>query len=132
MRWALGRLFDYFDRDHDKFLTEAELKGLILGLGIERHNGQVPDEEELKHWMKEFDISGDGQISVDEYLEGTKRWMKISLGSYKKKKSASSSSNSLSPSEHHSWELEAQMRVSNEPTGINKDTLLMHGICVPS
>jgi hypothetical protein len=108
------------------------LKGLLLGLGIERHNGQVPDEEELQHWMKEFDISGDGQISVDEFLEGTKRWMKISLDSYKKKKSASSSSNSLSPSEHHGWELEAQMRVSNEPTGINKDTLLMHGICVPS
>lgn len=52
--------------------------------------------------MKEFDISGDGQISVDEFLEGTKRWMKISSGSYKKK-SASSSFNSLSPSEHHSW-----------------------------
>jgi hypothetical protein len=110
MLWALGRLFDYFDRDHDKFLTEAELKGLILGLGIERHNGQVPDEDELKHWMKDFDVSGDGQISAEEFLEGIKRWMRISLGSFNRRKPASSSANS-SPSEHHGWDFEAQVRV---------------------
>ena len=104
-----GRLFEHFDPDHDRELTETELRGLILGLGIERHNGQVPDEEELTHWMKEFDVSGDGQISYDEFLEGIKRWMKISIGSFKRK-SASPSDNS-SPSEHNVWDFEAQVRV---------------------
>lgn len=107
---CFGRLFDHFDPDHDKVLTETELRGLILGLGIERHNGQVPDEDELKHWMKEFDVSGDGQISVDEFLEGIKRWMNISMGSFKKRNSASSSLNSAS-SDHHDWDFEAQVKV---------------------
>ncbi|KAG0628532.1 hypothetical protein M758_1G033800 [Ceratodon purpureus] len=106
---ALLRLFDHFDPDHDQLLTEVELKGLILGLGIERHNGQVPEEDELKHWMKEFDVSGDGQISQEEFLQGIKRWMNISLGSFKKRKSASSSANS-SPSEPHGWDFEAQVK----------------------
>lgn len=88
----------------------TELRGLILGLGIERDNGQVPDEEELQHWMLEFDVSRDNRISVDEFLEGIKRWIKSSK-SISLPKTNTVKVDRSSPSEHHGWDFEAQVRI---------------------
>ena len=103
----INRLFDHFDSDHDKLLTETELKGLILGLGIERHNGQVPDEDELKHWMKEFDVSGDGQISIEEFLAGIDRWAEASRGTFKRAKSAPIMLGTYAPASAEPFDFEA-------------------------
>ncbi|XP_024370568.1 sodium/calcium exchanger NCL1 [Physcomitrium patens] len=103
---VLLKLFGHFDPDNDKHLTKTELKGLILGLGIERHNGQVPDEDELQHWMSEFDVSRDNRISVDEFLQGIKRWMKSSSTATKKKNGAVAIDSQSS--DHHGWDFEAQ------------------------
>lgn len=80
---------------------------MILGLGIERHNGQVPDEDELQHWMSEFDVSRDNRISVDEFLQGIKRWMKSSSTATKKKNGAVAIDSQSS--DHHGWDFEAQV-----------------------
>lgn len=103
------RLFRHFDPDNDEHLTMTELRGLILGLGIERDNGQVPDEEELQHWMLEFDVSRDNQISVDEFLQGIKRWMKSATVSFPETNTVEV--NRSSNSEHHGWDFEAQVRI---------------------
>lgn len=86
-------------------LTEQELKNLIVGLGIERHNGQVPGEEEVAHWMREFDTSNDKMISKDEFLDGIQQWIN-STRSFKKKSPRSNLGTSAQPL---IWDTEAQV-----------------------
>lgn len=92
--------------DHDQYLTETELRGLLLGLDIKRHDG-LADEEELRRWMEEFDDSRDGQISETEFLRGIKKWMKMSQTSFRRRGSEASSS-PLTPR----WDTEAQVPTS--------------------
>jgi len=104
---VLGMLFDHFDEadeagNKDEHLTQTELKALIMGLGIQRYNGEVPDAQEVQHWMQEFDThKKDDLISKDEFLSGMLRWSKSSKTSFKK---SGSSSRSL----HQIWDAEAQ------------------------
>lgn len=105
------RLFGHFDKDDNGHLTAVELKGLLLGLEIKRHDGAIPDDEEVQRWMEEFDVSMDGQISVQEFLQGIKKWMKISQGSFKKRSDHSSETSSPSEHQHHGWDFEAQVTV---------------------
>ena len=102
------RLFDHFDEadeagKKDEHLTQTELKALIMGLGIQRYNGEVPDAREVQHWMQEFDThKKDELISKQEFLAGMMRWIKSSKTSFKK-----SASSSQSP--HQIWDTEAQV-----------------------
>lgn len=102
------RLFDHFDEadeagNRDEHLTQTELKALIMGLGIQRYNGEVPDTQEVQHWMQEFDThKKDDLISKDEFLSGMLRWIKSSKTSFKK-----SGSSSRNP--HQIWDAEAQV-----------------------
>lgn len=74
-----------------------------MGLGIQRYNGEVPDAEEVQHWMREFDThKKDDLISKDEFLAGMMRWIKSSKTSFKKSGSSSRSS-------HQIWDAEAQV-----------------------
>ncbi|KAG0617702.1 hypothetical protein M758_4G009100 [Ceratodon purpureus] len=104
---VLMKLFNHFDEEKDGrkdgHLSQHELKGLLVGLGVERHNGAVPDEDEVKHWMTEFDISNDGKISSDEFLKGIMHWMKSS-NSQKKRKPSQDDEGSHSGR----WDTEAQ------------------------
>lgn len=111
------RLFGHFDPDNDKQLTRTELRGLILGLGIERHNGQVPDEDELQHWMSEFDVSRDDLISHDEFLEGIKRWMKSASTVNRKNGDVALPTQS---SDHHGWDFEAQVRNQSQVSLVSR------------
>jgi len=100
----LNRLFKHFDEENDGLLTEKELRALILGLGIQRAS-KVPEGEELKRWMAEFDVTQDKNISWDEFREGFKRWVKVSKSQRKKSPAGSP------PSESHYWDQEAQVSV---------------------
>ena len=102
---VFDRLFAHFDEENDGYLTRKELKGLIIGLGVERHNGEVPGEEEVGHWMAEFDVDNrDSKISWEEFAKGITRWMKSS-NSRKKK------SSEIEVSHSGRWDTEAQASV---------------------
>lgn len=71
----LERVFDYFDTDKDEMLTREELKGLIVGLGIQNQR-KVPSEHEVGLWIKEFDTDKkDGRITKNEFYKGMGTWM---------------------------------------------------------
>eukprot|EP00270_Netrium_digitus_P012395 TRINITY_DN401_c0_g1_i6.p1 TRINITY_DN401_c0_g1~~TRINITY_DN401_c0_g1_i6.p1 ORF type:complete len:648 (+),score=189.53 TRINITY_DN401_c0_g1_i6:189-2132(+) len=72
---TLNKIFDHFDQNSDMLLDASELKALILGLGI-RHQGSVPEEEEVKTWMRDFDKNADGSIHKSEFAEGMARWIR--------------------------------------------------------
>jgi hypothetical protein len=56
-------------------LTREELKGLIVGLGIQNQR-KVPSEHEVALWMKEFDVDNkDDRITKNEFYKGMKAWM---------------------------------------------------------
>ncbi|BBM97136.1 hypothetical protein MPTK1_1g03300 [Marchantia polymorpha subsp. ruderalis] len=70
---VLYRLFDQFDVNNDRHLSREEVRGLIVGLGIE--SGLVPNEEVVKDWMKELDINENGKMSQEEFVTGMKKWI---------------------------------------------------------
>jgi Ca2+-binding EF-hand superfamily protein len=57
----LKRTFSVFDLDSSGSVDLSELGGLMQALGIGL------DDDEKDHVMKEFDVSGDGNISFDEF-----------------------------------------------------------------
>lgn len=71
--WIYSRLFDQFDVNNDRHLSREEVRGLIVGLGIE--SGLVPNEEVVKDWMKELDINENGKMSQEEFVTGMKKWI---------------------------------------------------------
>jgi Ca2+/Na+ antiporter len=104
---VMKKLFGHFD-DGDGLLTRAELKSLMVGLGLNRHNGQVPDEEDLEHWMSEFDVDNDGKITEAEFLRAIRRWMKNSTSRKPKRRAVSSSDGSSPEPDNENWDFEAQ------------------------
>ncbi|CAM6100565.1 unnamed protein product [Calypogeia fissa] len=72
---VLLRIHKHFDKNSDNVLSEAEMKGLIIGLGIQ-NDGKIPDEDEVKQWFAEFDFSNDRKLSEDEFVEGMSRWVR--------------------------------------------------------
>lgn len=74
-REVLRKIHVHFDENSDNLLSEAEMKGLILGLGIQ-NEGKVPDQGEVKEWFAEFDFSNDRKISEQEFVDGMSRWVR--------------------------------------------------------
>ncbi|XP_002974272.2 sodium/calcium exchanger NCL1 [Selaginella moellendorffii] len=72
---ALLRIFGYFDENDDGHLSERELRGLIVGLGI-THETHLPEEEEVQNWLKEFDTSRDDKVSQEEFVAAITKWMR--------------------------------------------------------
>ncbi|CAI5537504.1 unnamed protein product [Closterium sp. Naga37s-1] len=73
-RDTLHKVFRHFDEDGSGSLSRSEIKGLILGLGIQ-NKGDVPPENEIQEWMRDFDSNSDGEIGVEEFVQGMERWM---------------------------------------------------------
>lgn len=135
---VLEQLFDHFDPNHDGHLSEVELKALIMGLGIQR-SSKIPEADELKRWMSEFDMSNDEQISLREFIEGFKRWVQVSIESKKKSPAGSP------PNEAHDWDQEAQTAnldlallqdeedddedEENEGKELSKKQVILYAIC---
>ncbi|CAM6118451.1 unnamed protein product [Calypogeia fissa] len=111
---VLSNIFVYFDRNGDNLLSEGELKGLMTSLGIE-HDGVIPEEEDVKLWLQEFDISEDRKISKDEFVVGMEKWMDSFVDPSKAPR--------RSPSIIRRIEAEAAAeRDHHTPSGINPET----------
>lgn len=68
-------LFHTFDGNKDGKIQQEELRGLIIGIGLEEA-GFVPPEEQVETWLREFDLDVDGTISELEFETGIKKWAK--------------------------------------------------------
>lgn len=68
----IGRVFTRIDQNHNKYISAYELRALILGIQI----GEVGMESDyVEKAMEDFDISGDSQISEQEFLNGISKWV---------------------------------------------------------
>ncbi|KAJ7298459.1 hypothetical protein O6H91_Y577200 [Diphasiastrum complanatum] len=72
---VISKLFGYFDKNDDDSLSKEELRGLIVGLGIS-HKQYLPEEQEVQHWLRDFDVDINGCISQKEFCEGLEKWIK--------------------------------------------------------
>jgi Ca2+-binding EF-hand superfamily protein len=59
------------DQNNDNYISPKELRALILGIQIEGVN--MDDLEEKV--MKEFDISGDSNVTETEFIYGISKWL---------------------------------------------------------
>lgn len=73
-RDTLARIFAQFDENGDGQLSRAEVKALIVGLGIQ-HQGEVPSEEEVDTWLREFDADTSGGLEEPEFINGLAKWL---------------------------------------------------------
>ncbi|CAI5468524.1 unnamed protein product [Closterium sp. Yama58-4] len=75
-RETIHRVFRHFDEDGNGTLSRSELKGLVLGLGIRSQApGDVPADDEVAAWMRDFDSNSDGEIGYEEFMSGMQRWI---------------------------------------------------------
>eukprot|EP00897_Mesotaenium_endlicherianum_P006020 jgi/Mesen1/5446/ME000271S04468 len=71
---TLTKIFRQFDENGDGQLSKAELKALIIGLGI-KQQGAVPTDEEVNTWLHDFDRNTDGCIELAEFIKGLGLWI---------------------------------------------------------
>ncbi|KAD6794508.1 hypothetical protein E3N88_05404 [Mikania micrantha] len=73
---AVKRLFERIDLDKDNFVSESELKRLIMELNSEK----IPEDvdEATAKIMQQLDTSGDQQIDEEEFIVGFKEWLNTS------------------------------------------------------
>lgn len=70
------RLFERIDLDKDNYVSQSELKTLIMELNSEK----IPEDidETTAKIMKDLDTSGDQQIDEQEFIHGFKEWLNTS------------------------------------------------------
>ncbi|KAE7995796.1 hypothetical protein FH972_000564 [Carpinus fangiana] len=73
----IKELFHKIDQNNDNYISPKELRALILGIQIEGVN--MDDLEEKL--MKEFDISGDSNVTETEFTHGISKWLSESQNS---------------------------------------------------
>lgn len=70
------RLFERIDLDKDNFVSQSELKKLILEINSEKILEDV--DAATAKLMHDLDISGDQQIDEVEFINGFKNWLNTS------------------------------------------------------
>ncbi|PWA89142.1 sodium/calcium exchanger membrane region, EF-hand domain pair [Artemisia annua] len=73
---AIKRLFERIDLDKDNFVSQSELKKLILEINSEKILEDV--DAATAKLMHDLDISGDQQIDEVEFINGFKNWLNTS------------------------------------------------------
>ncbi|KAK1416723.1 hypothetical protein QVD17_25839 [Tagetes erecta] len=73
---AIKRLFERIDVDKDNYVSQSELKRLIMEINSEK----IPEDidEVTAKIMKDLDTSGDQQIDEQEFIHGFKEWLNTS------------------------------------------------------
>ncbi|KAL6201375.1 hypothetical protein ACLB2K_025089 [Fragaria x ananassa] len=68
----IQEVFTRIDQNHNTYISAYELRALILGIQI----GEVGlDSDYVDKAMEDFDISGDSQISEQEFVDGISKWV---------------------------------------------------------
>nr|XP_011460597.1 PREDICTED: uncharacterized protein LOC101307679 [Fragaria vesca subsp. vesca] len=65
-------VFSRIDQNHNKYISEYELRALILGIQIRDVGLEI---DYLEKAMKNFDKSGDSRISEKEFVDGISKWV---------------------------------------------------------
>lgn len=78
------RLFKKFDKDNDGSVSVSELKAFILG--VQAEGLASSKENHAEKVMTLFDISGNDQISEEEFTNGVQRWLQHVYGKHEKTK----------------------------------------------
>lgn len=79
---VLTKLFYFADKNEDQKLSEAEVRGLIIGLGLPDaltlHG--IETDNVVDKWMSEFDIvEADRALTKEEFIAGMSRWIKSAI-----------------------------------------------------
>lgn len=79
---VLAKLFNFADKDKDQKLSESEVRGLIIGLGLPDaltlHG--IETDNVVDKWMSEFDIvEADRALTKEEFIAGMSRWIKSAI-----------------------------------------------------
>ena len=69
-----GRLFSSIDVNHDEYISDSELRALMVGINFDEID--LDQNEAVNKIMKYFDTSGDSKIDGDEFVSGISRWLK--------------------------------------------------------
>ncbi|XP_070663078.1 sodium/calcium exchanger NCL2-like [Malus domestica] len=70
---SIKELFHRVDKNHNTYISADELKALILGIQIEEIG--LDDDDYAEEVMKQFDLSGDAQITETEFVNGISKWI---------------------------------------------------------
>lgn len=69
-----GRLFKTIDQNSDGNLSEAELRALVIGINFEEIDADTDDA--IAKLMKDFDVSRDTRVDVNDFVKGISRWLR--------------------------------------------------------
>ncbi|XP_028110565.1 sodium/calcium exchanger NCL-like [Camellia sinensis] len=67
------KLFHTIDGDKDGFVSEPELKALILGMRLDEIN--FDQDDAVRKVMNDFDTSNDYKIDLREFIDGISKWL---------------------------------------------------------
>ncbi|XP_057460921.1 sodium/calcium exchanger NCL2-like isoform X1 [Actinidia eriantha] len=71
---AIKRLFAETDRDNDNYISQSELRKLVVD--IKFRNMPVDADEVVEKIMEELDINEDEMINEEEFIAGFSKWLK--------------------------------------------------------
>ncbi|KAF5940517.1 hypothetical protein HYC85_021684 [Camellia sinensis] len=67
------KLFRTIDGDKDGFISEPELKALIVGMRLDEIS--LNEDDAVKKVMNDFDTSNDYKIDLHEFINGISKWL---------------------------------------------------------
>ncbi|KAI8009853.1 Sodium/calcium exchanger NCL [Camellia lanceoleosa] len=67
------KLFRTIDGDNDEFISEPELKALIVGMRLDEIN--FDQDDAVRKVMNDFDTSNDYKIDLREFINGISKWL---------------------------------------------------------
>ncbi|KAK6919730.1 EF-hand domain, partial [Dillenia turbinata] len=70
---VIEKIFKTIDENQDGYLSANELRALIIGIQFEGVNLDIDDA--VNKIMRDFDISQDQKIDVDEFIRGISSWL---------------------------------------------------------
>lgn len=62
-------MFNKIDKNKNLSVSASEIRVLLLGLKIEDDDNDLDTERNIEIILESFDISGDGQITKDEFVK---------------------------------------------------------------
>ncbi|KAI3895513.1 hypothetical protein MKW92_010189 [Papaver armeniacum] len=71
---VIRKLFKTIDENGDAYLSDAELRALIIGIRFDEID--LNKEDAVKKLLRDFDTSGDSQVDEEEFIEGISKWLK--------------------------------------------------------